>query len=204
MDFFKIIMVKTLENIFENPEELNKGLQGKYSSLAQKGKFWELDRLRRQTGVEPKLSDQEISTLYTASLSEYTANAVQFLEQTREWDKMVHKGKPVVFEGLDFADYVGAVQEGYQRTIADDWSMERKHFEGLKKLIGISVSEETVQHAINARIKTRNVLGDYYFKNVEKATGIKPIPDNEVVQGMFRKCLRNKRNEPYFWEYLVK
>ncbi|MEK6860210.1 MAG: hypothetical protein AABX54_05350, partial [Nanoarchaeota archaeon] len=180
------------------------GLQGKYSSLAQKGKFWELDRLRRQTGVEPQLSDQEISRLYTTSLSEYTVNAVQFVEQTREWDKRAHKGKPVVFEGLDFADYEEAIQDGYHRTIADEWSMERKHFEALKKLTGVAVSEEIVQHAINARIKTGNVLGDYYFKNVQGATGIKPVPDNDVVQGMFRKCLRDKRNGPYFWEYLVK
>lgn len=197
-------MAKTLETVFDNPEEFNRGLQGKYSSLAQKGKFWELDRLRRQTGVEPQLSDQEISKLYTASLSEYTANAVQFVEQTREWDKRVHQGKPAVFEGLDFADYEEAIQDGYHRTVADDWLMESEHFEALKKLTGVAVSEETVQHAINARIKTKNVLGDYYFKDVQKATGIKPVPDNDVVQGMFRKCLRDKRNGPYFWEYLVK
>jgi hypothetical protein len=197
-------MIGTLETVFDKPEEFNKELQVKYSSLARKGKFWELDRLRRETGVKPQLSDQEISTLYTASLSEYTANAVQFLKQTREWDKRVHKGKPVVFEGLNFDDYEKVIQDGYHRTIADDWAMERKHFDALKKLTGVAVSEETVQQAINARIKTGNVLGDYYFKNVQRATGIKPVPDNDVVQGMFRKCLRDKRNGPYFWEYLVK
>lgn len=193
-----------LENIFGDPKEFNKGLQRKYSSLAQKGKFWELDQLRRQTGIEPQLSDQEISALYTTSLSDYTANAVQFIEQTREWDKKTHEGSPKVFEGLDFANYAKAIQTGYHRTILDHWCMERKHFEELKKLIGVAVSEKTVQSAINARIKAGNVHSGYYFKNVEEATGIKPVPDNGVVQEMFRNCLRDRQNGPYFWEYLVK
>lgn len=118
--------------------------------------------------VEPQLTDGKISTLYTSSLGEYTANVVQLLKQVQEWDKKTHKGRPEVFEGLDFSDFTEAIQEGYQRTIADRWSMEREHFDELKKLTGIAVSEETVQHAINARIKARNVLGeDYYFKKQE-------------------------------------
>jgi uncharacterized protein YneF (UPF0154 family) len=183
-------------------------IQRRYSKYAQKGNLWEINELLNQTKIAPQFSDQELSVLYVSSAKKETYRAVDYIKQLQKLERGIHKGKTPVFNDLDRKELETALQEGYGKTIVEDWKIEKQDFDELHNLTGIPVSRKTVQKAIDHRFKSKNILGDGgYFRTIKAATGMDLKPTPNLVQKVYKDCLIKEPltgQSLYFWEYIAK
>jgi len=182
-------------------------IQRKYSQYAKKGDLWEIARLRHQTGIAPQFSDQELSVLYLSSAKDEVYIAVDHIKQLQKIERSRSNGKTPVFDTLNKEEFERALQEGQGKTIDENWKIEKKDFDELYCLTGIPLSEKVIQKAIDKRFKSKNILGDYFFKTIKKATGMDLRPTPNLVQKMYRNCLAKEPltgQSLYFWEYIAK